>query len=220
MKFAQFLTTLREQKHLSKKGLSDEIGVKPEYIIGIEKGRTRPPTPDRCEQISKALRLSDSEKKKLFELAYEERQSQKDIAFQEAIGEPSSKPIEVKNVKIPVVSMAKGTDIGGFEFQQLEPHEYEYIDFTGCKAVRIRGSSMAPLAYDGQRVIYSEKDVVRDGDLVFIAIKGKGQFFKRYHKDATNSIVTLLSINIANHGPLNTKTKDIEFMYKVVGVKF
>lgn len=220
MKFGQTLTYYREREKFNKRQLALKLGVKAPYISGIEKGYYNPPTPERLEELCKILRLNDKEKKALFELAYEERKKPSDALFQEVIGPKTHKALEVKPVKIPVVTLAKGDDKTGFEFEPIEPHDYEYLDFNNCKAVRIRGNSMAPLAYDNQRVIYSEEEVVRDGDLVFISLKKKGQFFKRYHKDAKNGIITLLSINIAHHGPINAKTEDIEFMYRVVGVKF
>lgn len=219
MKFSDALTYYREKRGLNKTQLADRIGVKPEYIVGIEKGRFKPPTAERLDQISKTLNLDDSERKKLFSLAQEERMDSDDVAFQQVIG-PSLKAIEIKATEIPVVAMAKGGDMEGFEFEPFDPHRYEYIDFKGCKAVQIHGNSMAPLAYNNQRVIYSEEEQINDGDLVFIKLKKWGEFFKRYHKDAKNSIITLLSINIANHGPINAKKEEIEFVYKVVGVKF
>lgn len=220
MTFAHLLDKHIGRSGLTKKEIASKMNIKPEYLIAIIKGRTNPPTPERLEQLATILKLSDLEKKKFNTLALEGRQNDKDRLLQQMAGESSAKTIEIKDIKIPVVSMAKGDDIEGFEIEQLEVHEYEYIDFGGCKAVRIKGNSMAPLAYDNQRVIYSESEHIKDGDLVFIKLKKRGQFFKRYHKDQKNAIVTLLSINVANHGPLNTKIEDIEFAYKVVGVKF
>lgn len=219
MKFSDALTHFRERKGLNKTDLAKKIGVKPEYIVGIEKGRFKPPTADRLEQMSIVLGLDDREKKKLFELAQEERMNSDDLAFQQITGN-APKPIEVKPTRIPVVALAKGSDMEGFEFEQLQPHEYEYIDFKGCKGLRINGNSMAPLAYHNQRVIYSEEEEIHDGDLVFIKLKKRGEFFKRYHKDAKNGIITLISINIASHAPIVAKREEVEFMFKVVGVKF
>ncbi len=219
MKFHNLLELYLKKAGLNKADLARKLDVSTSYIVNITKGHDNPPTPERLEQIATILKLDEKEKIKLVQLAFDERVREKNQGSFDMLPEKIAVQ-NIKDVKIPVVSMAKGTDIGGFEFAQLEPHDYEYINFSGCKAVRISGSSMAPLAYDGQRVIYSEQEEVMDGDLVFIGLKGQGQFFKRYHKDAKNGIVTLLSINIANHGPLNTKVKEIEFMYKVVGVKF
>jgi len=221
MKFGQFLNHLIESKGLTATDLARKLDLSPGYIINVQNGHRRPPPPERLEQISKILNLTPEQRNKLFDLSIEERYLEKNPLLREyGLGGPTPKPITIKDVKIPVVSMAKGDDMDGFEFEQLEAHEYTYIDFKNCKAVQLRGNSMAPLAYDGQKVIYSEGETVKEGDLVFVSIKKRGQFFKRYHKDAKSGIITLLSINIANHGPITTRADEIEFMYKVVGVKF
>lgn len=225
MRFSELLTKYREKRGLSKVDLAQKINLSPGYIGNIENGHRPPPSLEHCNKISYILKLNEEEKELFLNAAVKEVVIEKNQEwFNEVtpnqIAMSSPKGISIKEVKIPVVSMAKGGEMDGVLFEELEPHDYTYIDFSGCKAVRISGNSMAPLAYNNQLVIYSEEEEVRDGDLVFISLKKNGQYFKRYHKDAKNGIVTLLSINIANHGPINTKVSDIEFMYKVVGVKF
>jgi transcriptional regulator with XRE-family HTH domain len=98
MQFAQILTYYRERAVLEKSELASKLGVKNEYIYGLEKGRFNPPTPDRCEQLAVILGLNDSEKKKFFELAYEGRLKDKDLLFQEAIGRPTKVIVKGKEV--------------------------------------------------------------------------------------------------------------------------
>lgn len=73
MKFSDALTYYRERSDLNKTQLAEKIGIKPEYIVALEKGHKKPPTFERCEQIARILNLSDSEKKKFLTLAFEER---------------------------------------------------------------------------------------------------------------------------------------------------
>lgn len=219
MKFSDALTYYRERQGLNKTELAKKIDVQPEYIVGIEKARFKPPTPDRLEQICKALGLDDGERKKLFQLAYEERLKDSDLAFHEAIGEPSISPktIEVKNQRIPVVSMAKGDDIEGFEFEQLEKHEYEYIDFDGCLASKVMSNSMAPTLFKGQRFIYDPNLTPIDGDLAYIKLKSGEEYVKRFRRDVKRKLIVLESVNTANHGTLLIAENDIKFIHCVVG---
>lgn len=61
------------------------MGVSKGYLINLTKGHDKPPTLERLEQISQHLKLESPEKKKLFELAHEERQNSNDLAFQQSI---------------------------------------------------------------------------------------------------------------------------------------
>lgn len=108
MKFAQYLSYLRDKRGLTKTQVAERMGVTPGYYINLENENTRPPTPDRCQQIANILNLDDAERKKFLELAYEGRLKDKDIAFQTAIdGVPGSlKPaiIDEENEKKKYIS--------------------------------------------------------------------------------------------------------------------
>lgn len=80
MEFSDMLTHYRDRSGLNKTALAEKIGVTPEYIITLEKGRIRPPTFERCEQFAKILNLDESERKEFFELAFEERLGE-DVKF-------------------------------------------------------------------------------------------------------------------------------------------
>lgn len=86
MKFPQFLTYCREKSGLNKSALASKIGVSSQYIINLEKGKDKPPTSERLEKISEILHLDDVEKKKLFELALDERTGNKDLGFHQVLG--------------------------------------------------------------------------------------------------------------------------------------
>lgn len=82
MKFRGLLTFYRERADLTKSQLAERIDVKPEYIINVENGYTqKPPTLERCHQISKALSLSPAETKALCDAAMEERLSEEALLW-------------------------------------------------------------------------------------------------------------------------------------------
>lgn len=233
MNFGTLLKHYRERKQLTL----EEVGAKSinqkgsnltkGYLSSVENNRISPPPLETCESIADALGLSDKEKKEFFKAAFTERNKDKDSGYKDKLGitkltdieNLTVNPIPLKDTKIPVVSMVKGDDEMGFEFETLDPNEYEYIDFTNCKAVKITTNSMAPLAFKGQKIIYCEDQSVQDGDLVFIGLKSGEQYFKRYCKNRGKTI-TLEPLNIIHYRSMTIKENDVSFLYKVVGVKF
>ena len=78
MKFAEVLKKLRQKFGISKTDLANKIGVSPSYIMNIEQGIGKPPTPERLEQIANILRLGDDEKVALMWSAMIERVSEQE----------------------------------------------------------------------------------------------------------------------------------------------
>jgi len=77
MLFREILTKFRERSGLTKSDLAEKLSVTAEYIINVERGQTkRPPTLDRCREISRALSLSPAEEQRLIDAAIEERMPQ------------------------------------------------------------------------------------------------------------------------------------------------
>lgn len=191
---SEIIKNLRNKKNLTQKELADRLGLHYRTVQNWESGN--PPNSLQRKKICSFFKINESE---LF-------------------GQIS--PIHIKDVKIPVVSMAKGDDQEGFEFESLDPHEYEYIDFSDCKAIKITTNSMAPIAYKGQKIIYCENFEVSDGDLVFIGLRTGEQYFKRYSKNNDGKTVTLEPINVVHYRSKTVNKSQVKFIYKVVGVKF
>lgn len=232
----QKIQSYREKStRFTRTDVARKLRVSMPFVAQIEKG-IKLPTAERLEQILKVLGLLDEfgndldpdtadefrdiwfkEVTKDEEEKYLKYSSKKNLGNSK-INNPSN-PIPLKDTKIPVVSMVKGDDEMGFEFETLDPNEYEYIDFTNCKAVKITTNSMAPLAFKGQKIIYCEDQSVQDGDLVFIGLKSGEQYFKRYCKNRGKTI-TLEPLNIIHYRSMTIKESDVSFLYKVVGVKF
>jgi len=195
MTISERIKQLREQKNIQQKKLALLIGVNQATISYWESGRQEP-NPTQRKKLCEVLGITEAE---LFgEIRY----------------------IGVKESKIPIVSGVGATDERGrSSFEAYEP-PYDYIDFKNCKAMIVQSDSMAPIAYKGQKIIYCESESVRDGDLVFIKLKNGDQLFKRYSKNHKN-MITLESINpVQYHKSIPIKETDIEFCYKVIGIKF
>lgn len=194
MKFGIRLKELIKDNSFSQKEFAAKIGVDDQTVSRWVTGQGTP-TVSTLSIIAKTLHISESE---LF-------------------GYPK---IEVKDIDIPIVSSVGATDDTGQA--HFLPHDppYKTISFKGCKAVTVESNSMAPIAYKGQKVIYSEHANVIDGDLVFVKFIDGAQLFKRYYKNH-GELITFHSINpVESPKPIIKKSKDIEFCYKVVGVCF
>jgi len=194
MNFGQRLKEILKSKDVSQKELAAKISVDDQTMSRWITGRNAPNVVD-ISKICRILHISEAE---LF----------------------GKSNIEVRDVAIPIVSSVGATDDTGRA--HFLPHEppYKQISFSGCKAVIVESNSMAPMAYKGQKVIYCETEPVNDGDLVFVKFTDGAQLFKRYYKNH-GDIVTFHSINpVESPKPLIKKPKEIEFCYKVVGIKF
>lgn len=219
MKFSELLKIFRERSSLSKTELAKKIRVTPSYIMNLESGYDRAPTAERLEQISRALNLTEAEKNELLNVAMQERIPKKELEILSGRQENKEPIVEIFNHTIPIVSGVGATDEVGRSAFLPYPHPYKVISFKGCKAVRVESDSMAPLAYKGQHIIYCEDDPVKDGDLVFIKLTNEAQLFKRYFK--TDKHITLQSVNpLLATKPISIEEKNIEFCYKVVGIRF
>ncbi|MEW6534789.1 MAG: LexA family transcriptional regulator [Candidatus Auribacterota bacterium] len=221
MAFGLTLKNLREQNTpFNQEEFGVKVGVSGVYIGQIEKER-RFPEAELFEKIIDVLKNY---------VSTEQLDNLKTLAAEEKLSNPKLKPfydivkgshIDVPEFSIPIVSRAGATDdIGRTCFEPYDP-PYDRIDFKNCRAVTIDSDSMSPVAYRGQKIIYSITEEVHNGDLAFIKMKDGSQLFKRYFKSPKNGMVTLQSINPSIHyAPIVTEMDEIDELYKVVGVEF
>ncbi|RJO64195.1 MAG: LexA family transcriptional regulator [Candidatus Omnitrophota bacterium] len=185
---------LREDKKLLQKEFAKKLGVSKPTVSAWEQG-SRYPNSTQRKKICEFFGISEA---MLFGLP----------------------KVEIEDAIIPIVSSVGATDdLGRAAFEAFDP-PYKTISFKDCKAVVVDSNSMAPIAYKGQKIIYCETEPVHNGDLVFIKLKKGAQLFKRFHKNHDN-IITLQSVNpTESFDPIPVHEKEIEFCYKVMGVKF
>jgi SOS-response transcriptional repressor LexA len=122
---------------------------------------------------------------------------------------------------IPVVGAASAKEDG-------EPHvEWEHQEFASearlkgnLHAIRVRGDSLAPIALNGQLVIYDQDRQPKKGDLcVAVMAKGKHKgetFIKRYFEEGD----TVVLAPCWHSGEALTAKKDEAQFYLVIGVWF
>jgi transcriptional regulator with XRE-family HTH domain len=75
MKFSEKFTQLIGMEYGKRTDIARSLGVSVPYIIDVAAGRKKAPSPERCHQIAKALKLDKNEEDCLVYLAAEERVS-------------------------------------------------------------------------------------------------------------------------------------------------
>ena len=78
---------------------------------------------------------------------------------------------------------------------------------------------MSPLAFKGQYIIFSEEEPLEDGCLAFVKIKGGQTLFKRYHERGEQILLTSINATVVQ-APILVQRVEIEFAYRVVGIRF
>ena len=126
--------------------------------------------------------------------------------------EPEGEP-ERAGEAIPTYYTGAGTQ---WEASDQMPAEETPIPENLCAYV-VRGDSMDPLAWDGQRVLALVDVEPEDGDLAYVELLDDRCMFKRVHKKGRRWL--LVSVN-PHHPPVEIKTSEIRRAYKVWGVQF
>lgn len=200
MRIGEKIKELRKLRGIGQKELAQKIGCSPIVISKWEIG-AREPRPAWRRKLADFFGVSEGD---LF-------------GGSARIKEPEAN--YGNSLKVPIVSRASASSERGYI--EFEPIEREYLEFKSCKAVEITSNSMAPLVYRGQKIIYSEAEIPKDGDLVFVKLQNGEQLFKRLHRNKQKKIVILESINIVDkEKPIMVDEEEIEWMRKVIGVRF
>lgn len=121
-------------------------------------------------------------------------------------------------LSIPIIGEAHANSAGNWTFEEVQPAT-DFVKVTDQFAVRISGNSMAPIAYDGQAIVCSRNDSVRDGDLCWCRLKDGRAFFKRYRTEGTRAILESVNV-VSREATITVSQKQIEDIFKVVGVWF
>lgn len=70
MTFGSEIQRLRKQKGLKQYELAEKLGFKSAYLCDIENGRRKPQSNKFIENVCEVLKLTDKERKHLYELSY------------------------------------------------------------------------------------------------------------------------------------------------------
>lgn len=72
-KFGDFISEKRKDQNITLRGMAEELVIAAPYLSDIEKGRRNPPNIEMLEKIASILKLTETERDIMFDLAGEER---------------------------------------------------------------------------------------------------------------------------------------------------
>jgi SOS-response transcriptional repressor LexA len=221
MSFGELLKALRERAGLKKADLARRLSVTLPYITNVEKGKQKPPTLDRIEQISDALSLPKADKERLLQAAAEERIPQKEKNLLQRSGSAGVRESrdDYRLQKIQKVPVLRWEDAGQF-VEAPSPvaprlaEEYIHTAAGGAHlfALRVQDDAMEPEFREDELIIIKQRISIKDGDYVISADRQQNSFiFRQFKQYGSKKILH----------PLNPKYPDLEFTrndrYIIVG---
>jgi len=122
-------------------------------------------------------------------------------------------------IRLPVVGRASADPEATVVWDTIDPPEWAQLPAGAC-CVEVRGDSMRPLAWPGQRMIVAPFDAEpADRDLVVVELKGGEQVVRRWW--ASEGVVTLESLRTDEpQKPLVVHRRDVRRVWRIVGVLF
>jgi len=221
MRFGELLKTLRERSGLKRAALARLLSVTLPYITNIEKGKQKPPTIERIEQIANALSLTKPDKEKLFHYAAEERIPQKERNLLQrgkpvGIREPDAGYAPEGVQRLPIISWTQLCKSDCVEKSSAactsNEHLYLYCSGEHLFTLRVQNNSMEPEFREGEIILVMPHVPVNNGDYVIaIDTKERRAMLKQYKQYGSKKILQ----------PLNPKYQDIELnlpdRYVIVG---
>lgn len=118
-----------------------------------------------------------------------------------------------------MVGRASANPDANVVWDPIEPPEWHQLP-EGARCVEVRGDSMRPLVWTGQRVVVAPQEgEPRDGDLVIADLADGRQVFKRWWRGEGQ--VTLESLRTDEpQKPIVVARRRIRRVWRIVGVLF
>lgn len=205
MTFGAYLTSLRESSGMSKTDLAKKLGVWSSHIGHLEKGRSNPPPRERLDQIADALHLAPDQRKKLLELAFEERNKKELSAFHKTASVDVSLPIvdNSEMISIPVFSKCPAS-VKSWVSGEIDRYEKISKTFIGGRRMfimEIHGDSMDRAGLENGCFVLVDSDrEPKNGNIVIARVDDECTV-KRYYK-ADHSITLAPDSTNPEHRPM------------------
>ncbi len=213
MNFGVYLAHLRDAAGLKKADLARRLNISPSHIGSLEKGIANPPPTERLEQICAILNVTGENKKKLFDLAFQERNEKELHKFQK-ISSVDVSLITVDDadlISVPVFSKCPAS-VKSWVSGDIERYEKISKLFTGGRRMfimKIHGDSMNRAGIDDGCLVLVDADREPKNGCIVIARVDDECTVKRYYK--TDHTITLSpdSTNPEHQPMLFTKSNRI-----------
>lgn len=93
------------------------------------------------------------------------------------------------------------------------------LSFKNAKGILVKTDDVAPFASNGQIILYSELDDIKDGDRVLCGFKNKsGVAFKQFFLEPATKKKYLLPVSMSDKEKVLLDRKNMKYMYRIVGV--
>ena len=260
---AEMVEDVMLRKGITQQRLAHETGITAPWINMILR-RGKAPGPSALLRIAEVLGL---DKRKLVRQAHHERAYMEWRPYLDAADSSGSESAASKPHLLPVIGTASAGDPSGEVKVEREgaaagsdgtseaPGDYSSsLPAVGfhpeCKAIRVSGESLEPVAYDGQYVaIYPlvRKEEISDGSIVYVTYELPGDkrpraMIKRVYRnrlageaagDSALPVYVFVPVNthlrckgsspepfLEPYGALTLRHRQVREMYPVVGVIF
>ena len=210
---ARRLQELFPSPNLSK--LAVEWDVSRETVRNYLVGKTAPP-PELLAGIAEATGCSE---------AWLLSGSAKSPRRRTMVAAEPSRRAPLRHVALPVLGLAAADVTRGERVIDASEEQEPYELPTSRALVQVVGSSMQPLARDGQYVMVAGAErSAKSGDLVVVWTRSKGTLFKRVHirgRGRVDRRYVLLPVNpLQDAEPVELGERDVRDMRVIVGVLY
>jgi len=137
----------------------------------------------------------------------------------DGVAEPAAPYNRNKAIRLPIVGRASAGPNSNVVWDPIDPPEWHELP-AGVRLIEVRGDSMRPLVWPGQKVIAAEAGgELRDGDLAVVELRDGRQLFKRWW--AAGDKVTLTSLRTDEpEPPLMVTARQVRRTWRIIGVLF
>lgn len=122
-------------------------------------------------------------------------------------------------LRVPVVGRASASGDANVIWDPVEPPEWAELP-AGVRCVEVRGDSMRPLAWPGQKLLVAQLEAEpKDGDLVVAELADGRQVFKRWWASRDRIVLDSLRSDVPEK-PIEVPRRQVRRVWRIVGVLF
>lgn len=225
MSFADLLKQYLEQADLQSTELARRIGVTSNYLYDVLKGRNKPPTFERCQQIADALQLSPAHRRQLIEQAAIERTPTRFKEFVKAVyGPPKTEPPPGKTRQLYLLGRVPAGPIKPTDdyVMGMVTVDYSLVGNKDAFALKVQGDCLnAKGIVDGDTVIVVKGMQLQNGNIAVVRIHqdGTDQVTMKIWRDLGDQILLMPASTHGEQEPIVIRKQDeqpVEIIGKVI----
>lgn len=222
-KFGEYLKELIDGSGMNEAQVTGKLKIKSRsYLTEVEKGRTAPPTPERCEQIARILGLTKEERANLIHLALLERAPEEFRVYVERGLSTGDKVIGLSQnlvdySKIPILGACPASPRRWVsdEVEVFHCLPKELVRGRRLYILRVSGDSMDRSGMASGDMILVDADAQpQNGDIVVARVDDECTV-KRYYREGSQITLMPDSTN-TKHSPVSIDAKKSDIILRGV----